>query len=110
MSSMMAGNLGDGLPAGALPQELFDVLAEKGAVRIERIVSTGQASPQDQWYDQDSDEFVLLVAGTAGLLIEGEAKERVLQAGDWLLLPAHRRHRVTWTQDRPPTIWLALHF
>jgi cupin 2 domain-containing protein len=106
---LRAGTLRGGLPPGLLPDEMTDVLLERPGVRVERIVSTGQATPEGQWYDQASDEFVLLVAGAARLRIEGEAEDRALGEGDWLLLPAHCRHRVVWTQALPPTVWLAIH-
>jgi len=104
------GNLRSGLPAQPLPDEVVDLLVEHPGLRIERIVSTGQATPEGQWYDQDSDELVLVVDGTARLSIEGESEERELGEGDWILLPAHCRHRVTWTRAEPPTVWLAIHF
>jgi cupin 2 domain-containing protein len=104
------GNLRSGLPARPLPDEVVNLLVEHPGLRIERIVSTGQATPEGQWYDQDSDELVLVVDGTARLSIEGESEERELGEGDWILLPAHCRHRVTWTRAEPPTVWLAIHF
>ena len=104
------GNLRSGLPARPLPDEVVDLLVERPGLRIERIVSTGQATPEGQWYDQDTDEWVLVVSGTARLRIEGEREDRVLSEGDWILLPAHCRHRVTWTRAEPPTVWLAIHF
>ena len=88
----------------------MDLLVERPGLRIERIVSTGQATPEGQWYDQDSDELVLVVDGAARLSIEGESGERELGEGDWILLPAHCRHRVAWTRAEPPTVWLAIHF
>jgi cupin 2 domain-containing protein len=105
-----AGSLKTGLPGRPLADELTETLCQSPGIRIERIVSTGQVTPEGRWYDQDADEFVLVVAGAARLLIEGEAQERELAAGDWLLLPAHCRHRVTWTEADPPTVWLAIHF
>jgi cupin 2 domain-containing protein len=104
------GNLGIGLPSAKLPDEIVDVLAEGSSARIERIVSSGQTSPEGTWYDQADDEWVLLVAGAARLRIEGEEDDRALGEGDWLLLPAHCRHRVTYTRAEPPTVWLAVHF
>ena len=104
------GNLRSGLPARPLPDEVVDLLVERSGLRIERIVSTGQATPEGQWYDQDTDEWVLVVQGSARLRIEGEREDRVLSEGDWILLPAHCRHRVTWTRAEPPTVWLAVHF
>jgi cupin 2 domain-containing protein len=93
-----------------LPDEVVNLLVERGNLRIERIVSTGQATSEGQWYDQDTDEWVLLVEGAAGLRIDGESEDRKLNDGDWIFLPAHCRHRVTWTRAEPPTIWLAVHF
>ncbi|HEX6830470.1 MAG TPA: cupin domain-containing protein [Methyloceanibacter sp.] len=104
------GNLRSGLPARPLPDEVVDLLVERSGLRIERIVSTGQATPEGQWYDQDTDEWVLVVQGSARLRIEGEREDRELSEGDWILLPAHCRHRVTWTRAEPPTVWLAIHF
>ncbi len=107
---MKTGNLRADLPPGRAVKELLTILLERPDLRIERIVSTGQATPDGEWYDQERDEFVLVVAGAARLRIEGEAEDRQLAAGDWLLLPAHCRHRVTWTRAESPTIWLAVHF
>ncbi len=103
------GNLLQGLPERPLAEELVDILKERPGLRIERIVSTGQTTPEGEWYDQDSDEFVLVVSGAARLRIEGENEDRALSEGDWLMFPAHCRHRVTWTRDDPPTVWLAIH-
>lgn len=108
--TVKAGNLGSDLPATARGEEIVDVLLAHAGLRIERIVSTGQVTPDGEWYDQDTDEFVLLVSGAARLRIEGDAEDRELAAGDWILLPAHCRHRVVWTRSKPPTVWLAIHF
>jgi cupin 2 domain-containing protein len=89
--------------------ERFDALLERPGLRIERIVSNGQASPPDFWYDSAQDEWVLLLSGSAGLQIEGETAARALAPGDWLHLPAHCRHRVAWTDADQPTVWLAVH-
>lgn len=105
----MNGNIFSGLPQLGR-EERFDTLAGSGAVRIERIVSQGHATPEGEWYDQERDEWVLVLAGSAGLLIEGEAVPRRLAAGDYLLLPAHCRHRVAWTDPDLQTVWLAVHF
>jgi len=108
--AVKAGSLLEGLPAAPLAKEITDILADAREVRIERIVSTGQVTPEGQWYDQETDEWVLVVAGAARLRIEGEEADRELTEGDWMLLPAHCRHRVTWTRAEPPTIWLAVRF
>jgi len=88
--------------------EVFTTLLERKGTRLERIVSRGQTTPRDQPYDQPHDEWVMLLAGAARLWTETDG-ERPLAPGDALLIPAHVRHRVTWTQADPPTVWLALH-
>jgi cupin 2 domain-containing protein len=100
-------NLLEDLPRAADAEVVTALLARPG-VRVERIVSAGQATPLDAPYDQDHDEWVLLLAGAAGLWIEGKG-ELVLRPGDTVLIPAHQRHRVTWTAADPPTVWLAIH-
>jgi cupin 2 domain-containing protein len=110
LAVIKTGNFRSGLPARPLPDEVVDLLVERPGLRIERIVSTGQGRPEGQWYDQDSDELVLVVDGAARLSIEGEQADRELSEGDWILLPAHCRHRVTWTRAEPPTVWLAVFF
>lgn len=102
------GNLFQALPQ-RLPDELFQTLFESDAVRIERIVSTGQTTPEGGWYDQTTVEWVVLLRGAAELLFEGEAQPRRLGPGDHMLIPAHCRHRVTWTDPNQPTVWLAVH-
>jgi len=92
-----------------LAEEIFETLAETDTVRIERIISNGQFTVDGEWYDQDWDEWVLLLTGNAGLLFEGEDAPRRLVAGDYVLIPAHRRHRVAWTDQQRQTIWLAVH-
>ena len=91
------------------PDEELATLFERPGLRIERIVSTGQASPPGFWYDQDWTEFVVLLSGSAGLLLEGEDAPRALRPGDYVVLPPHRRHRVEWTDAAAPTVWLAAH-
>jgi cupin 2 domain-containing protein len=103
------GNLLASLPA-RLDAEQIITLVENENLRIERIVSTGQASPPGFWYDQPWAEWVLVLAGAAGLVFEDEAEPRVLRPGDYLLIPAHRRHRVAWTDPEQPTVWLAVHY
>jgi len=95
-------------PLPLADEEIFTTLIERADVRIERIVSRGQVTPPDAPYDQDHDEWVLLLAGAARLWTEPDG-ERMLAPGDALLIPAHVRHRVTWTQADPPTVWLAVH-
>lgn len=104
----MTGDLLRNLPHD-LPEELVEILAETDSVRIERIVSTGHASPEGFWYDQPDREFVLVLRGRARLEFDdGESLE--LEAGGWADIPAHRRHRVAWTTPDEPTVWLAIHY
>ena len=102
----MAPSLLDGLPAGPEAAERFEDLLTRPGVRIERIVSTGQSTPPGEWLEQAWDEWVLLIAGGAGLTLEGDPA-LALHPGDHLLIPAPRRHRVDWTET--PTVWLAVH-
>lgn len=99
-------NLFAGIPERAEEEIVATLLAAPGA-RIERIVSTGQASPPGFWYDQDGDEWVAVLQGSADLRFADEPAPRRLSAGDHLLIPARRRHRVERTAN--PTIWLAVH-
>jgi cupin 2 domain-containing protein len=79
-------------------------------VRVERIVSRGHCSGADAWYDQDGDEWVLVVQGHARLEVAGETDLVEMKAGDWVILPAHVRHRVAWTDPLVDTVWLAVHY
>ena len=104
---MNAGDLLRDLPAD-LSDELTETLVASDTVRIERIVSTGHASPEGFWYDQPEREFVLVVQGRARLEFEG-GDPLELEAGGWIDIPAHRRHRVAWTAPHEPTVWLAVY-
>lgn len=105
----VGGNLFESLTTDVAGEQTTELVTTE-TLRIERIVSTGQASPPGFWYDQDWAEWVLVLAGSAGLLFEGEAEPRALAPGDYLHIPAHRRHRVVWTDIRQPTVWLAVHY
>ena len=100
------GNLFAHIPEN-LDQEWIDELLRDSSVRIERIVSRGQSSPQDFWYDQAEHEWVVLLAGKARLKIKRQP-EIILGPGDTLCLPAHTKHRVEWTDPQQDTIWLAV--
>jgi cupin 2 domain-containing protein len=104
----MRHNLFD-LPKRSHQEQLIDLL-KRPSVRIERIVSTGQASPPGFWYDQAQGEWVAVLAGEARLRFEDEPAARTLRAGDFVDIAAHRRHRVEWTHPSEPTVWLAVHY
>lgn len=94
---------------GELLDELYTPIVRADDVRVERIVSRGQASPPGFWYDQEADEWVLLAKGGA-LLRFFDGREITLTPGDHLLIPRHVRHRVEWTDPDGDTVWLAVHF
>lgn len=102
------GALHDGSAPPTPGSETFSTLLASGGARVERIVSRAAASPEGAWYDQDTDEFVLLVEGEA-VLGFADGTERRMHAGDWAVLPAHCRHRVAWTAPDRETVWLAVH-
>ena len=101
-------NLFAGISA-ELPHELCETLLTATTVRIERIVSLGHASPEGFWYDQDTHEWVLLIQGAARLRLEGEDRPVEMKPGDFVNIPAHKRHRVEWTEPTAATIWLTIH-
>jgi len=92
----------------SIPVELCQTLYEKPNIRIERILSYGHQSPEDYWYDQEQDEWVLLLQGQAKLAFADNSTLE-LQAGSYVLIPAHCKHRVEWTPPNITTIWLAIH-
>jgi len=94
----------------SLPDELVHALLETDAFRLERIVSLGHATPPGEWYDQERSEWVVLLTGGAGLRFADRDDVVEMRPGDHLVIAAHRRHRVEWTDASRPTIWLALHY
>ncbi|MGA9539025.1 MAG: phosphoribosylaminoimidazole carboxylase [Desulfobacterales bacterium] len=106
---LMKGTLLEDIPV-ELPEEIFDTICLSDNVKIERIVSRGHASPEGYWYDQEKNEFILIVQGGAGLKIENEGDIVVLKTGDYLNIGAHVKHRVEWTDPACETIWLAVHY
>lgn len=97
-------------PPPATNSEVFSELFRRPGLRIERIVSTGQCSPPDFWYDQAEGEWVAVLQGEAKLRFADETEARHLRAGDFVDIAAHRRHRVEWTPADQVTIWLAVFY
>ena len=93
-----------------LPEELFQAILDKPNLRIERIVSLGHASPQGYWHDEEHNEFVVLLQGAAWLKFEGDKRAIEMTTGSFVDIPAHKRHRVEWTDPNQPTIWLAIRY
>ena len=93
-------------PRGEFSEELW----KTDAFRVERIVSRSYRSPEGFWYDQEGAEWVVLLAGGATLeFADGEGMV-VLKPGDYLYIPAHRRHRIHETDPDRDTVWLAVHY
>ncbi|VVE16743.1 cupin [Pandoraea eparura] len=106
-------NLFAGLPSSRDPNatEQFTTLLARPGMRLERIVSTGQASPPGFWYDQAQHEWVALLTGGAGLAFaDTPGQTLVLKPGDAVTIAAHRQHRVEWTTPGETTVWLAIHY
>ena len=106
---MDTGNLLQNIPS-ALPQEVTDVLVLCKDVKIERIVSKGHCSPPDFWYDQQQNEWVVLIQGEARLRFEQDNRIIPLTAGDYVHIAAHEKHRIEWTIEDRETVWLAVFY
>jgi cupin 2 domain-containing protein len=105
----MNRNLLSDLPRD-LSDESVETIASSEHIRVERIVSTGQASPDGFWYDQSEAEWVVVLRGEAKLLIEDDEVPIHMKPGDHIKIPAHRKQRVEWTVSGEPTIWLAVFY
>ena len=92
-----------------LKKEVFQCLAEGNGVTIERIISKGHRSPETGWYDQEKNEWVMILRGSAVLLFEDETTIK-LNPGDFYDIAAHRKHKVSWTEPDIETVWLAVHY
>lgn len=104
-----SGNLFSMVPKKLKEEQISELLATD-EVRIERIVSRGQACGEDDWYDDEEAEWVIVLSGSARLLLEGETEPRQLNPGDYIYIPPRKRHRVDWTDPDEITVWLAVHF
>ncbi|MCA9165257.1 MAG: cupin domain-containing protein [Planctomycetales bacterium] len=101
--------LAAGGPAVPSADELFDTLARSDRLLLQRIVSTGQSTPAEQWYDQTRAEWVVLLRGNAELSFEDGSRRR-LNPGDYVRIAPHEKHRVESTAANEPTVWLALYY
>ena len=101
-------NIFDAIPE-SLADEKFEQLVESGRVRIERIISKGHKSPESGWYDQEQNEWVIVLRGEAILSFE-DGSSVSLKEGDFLNIEAHRKHKVERTAPEVETIWLAVHY
>ena len=104
----MINNIFSDIPTSS-EHELFETLLERPDIKIERVISYGQSSPEEGWYDQAEDEWVLVVQGAAVIFFE-DGERIKLEKGGHLLIARHRRHRVAWTDPSELTIWLAVFY
>jgi len=103
-----SGNIFTGVKLDKSGEQFLELVRSRN-MRIERIISSGQVTPEGQWYDQDWTEWVLLLQGKAQIQFETEEAPRVLHPGDWLEIRPRERHRVVYTDDDQPAIWVAVH-
>jgi cupin 2 domain-containing protein len=92
------------------PKEILETIIKSDQVKIERIISRGQATTDGDWYNQNQNEWVLILKGNAGLLFEDSEEIVIMKTGDYINIPAHKKHRVEWTDPKEETIWLAVHY
>jgi len=93
-----------------IPDELTETIVSSADIRIERIISKGQHSPENFWYDQDQDEWVILLKGKAKLKFYGQREAVELAAGDYINIPSHKKHRVEWTDPGEVSVWLTVYY
>lgn len=98
---------------GAIPSDLsaevFEDIIKSPNIRIERIISKGQSTPADSWYDQEEHEWVMVLEGKAILEFENN-HSLTLNKGDYINIPAHCKHKVSWTDPDQITLWLAIFY
>ncbi len=92
-----------------ISEEIFTEIARGKNIKIERIISKGHISPESGWYDQDSNEWIVVLKGEAKLSFEN-GNDVHLVAGSHLTIPRRTKHKVTWTTPNTETIWLAIHY
>ena len=92
-----------------LDSEIFENLVQSDHIRIERILSKGHSSPDSGWYDQDENEWVLVLKGS-GVVAFDDGNKVTLNKGDYLNIPAHKKHKVLWTDPKRVTVWLAIFY
>jgi cupin 2 domain-containing protein len=102
-------NIFNDMPA-EIPEELIQEIFASGNIRIERIISKGHSSPEDFWYDQKENEWVMVLRGRARLQFFDDSTPIDLNDGDYLNIPSHKKHRIEWTDPDIETVWLAVFY
>lgn len=105
---MQTTNIFNNIPA-QLNQEHFQDIISKDGIKIQRIVSQGTSTQDDKWYNQENDEWVIILQGRAILSFEDDSDIK-LSSGDYIHIPAHKKHKVSWTSSHEQTVWLAVHY
>lgn len=103
------GNIFEGIVSNKL-EEKFETILERGNAKIERIISSGQTTPEGECYDQTQDEWVIVLQGKAVVSFIDSGESFQMAIGDYLFIPSHVRHRVEYTDPNEVTVWLAFHF
>lgn len=91
-----------------ISKETFETIVQSNNVKIERIISP-PSTEKGGWYDQEENEFVLVLKGDAEMLFENTEKIK-MKEGDYIIIPAHKKHRVEKTSEKEETIWLAVFY
>jgi len=105
---MQISNIFNNIPKN-INKELFEDIISKDGIKIQRIVSQGHTTTENEWYDQENDEWVIVLQGGATISFEGQDDVH-LNVGDYINIPAHKKHRVSWTSENEKTIWIAVHY
>lgn len=108
MTAIEVKNIFENIPQN-LSAEFFEDIISSENFRLERIISEGHTSPPEFWYDQEQNEFVLLLSGSAEILFDDDSLVE-LKPGDYIIIPAHKKHRVEKTDTNKKTFWLTLHY
>ena len=103
------GNLFSNLP-NQIDDKIFETIIDSDGCKIERIISKGHHSLNNYWYDQEKNEWVMVLKGSAGLRLENDNEIIKMMPGDYINIPVHYKHRVEWTDSDIETIWLAIHY
>lgn len=106
---MILNNIFSQIPKD-IPDEVFEEIINTNDCKIERIISKGHSTPNNYWYEQEKNEWVIVLKGYAHLLFEENDELIIMKKGDYINIPAHKKHRVEWTDPNKETIWLAVHY